>query len=162
MLIPYNYRFDEVKQVFVFNTDNDVRYEIEINQVGETYFPESLSLHQICYEISLNYCESLKAKQDERICLTVIKIVKSLLLKGYILLFICDSLDKKQKGRHRLFNQWFTKYGDQFEKSDIEVEDDESLYSLSWMLNPKQHDILHIQNIFQDSINEHIVCKNNT
>jgi len=160
--IPYDYRFDELKQVFVFNTDNGVTYEFEINQVGETYFPESLSLHQICYEISLNYYESLKTKQDERICLTVIRIVKSLLLKGYILIFICDSLDKKQKGRHRLFNQWFIRYGEMFEKHDIEVKEDNSLYYLSWMINPKQHDILLIQNIFQDSINEHIVCKNNT
>jgi hypothetical protein len=160
--IPYDYKFDELKQAFVFHTYNDVTYEIEINQVGETYFPESLLLHQICYEISLNYCDSLKTKQDERICLTVIRIVKSLLLKGYILLFICDSLDKKQKGRHRLFNQWFTQYGEMFEKHDIEVKADNALYYLSWMINPKQHDILLIQNIFQDSINEHIVCKNNT
>jgi hypothetical protein len=162
LLTPYKYKFDEERQAIVFITDNGIHYEIDITDVSTHYFSNHPSIRLACYDISLTIVNSVKSKNDPRVCLTVIDIVKKILTKGNIIVFTCDSADKRQKTRHRLFNQWFKEYGDNFEKHDIKIEDDMTCYYLSLIINPKQQDSLFIQKIFQNSINEYLIYKHNS
>lgn len=79
-------------------------------------------------------------------------------MKGAVIIFVCDSTDKRQKSRHTLFSKWFQQFGKGFEKYDVGIEDDMTTYYVSLLFDPKQHDRA-ILKIFKASIDEYVIYK---
>lgn len=157
-MTPYKWRFDK-KKGYVFLTENGFEYEVKIVEIGGIYFNNYPEIQSISYEFCFNAKNTEKIKYDERVSLTIVDITKALLRKGKIIMFVCDSIDKRQKSRHLLFQQWFKKYGNLFAKHDIELTDDEQTYYLSLLFDPKQNNSVLIEKAFQESINEYISYK---
>jgi len=134
---PYDWSFDKILGVFRFQGNNGADYEVALKEAGDVYFSNFPEIKSLSYEIAF---ESSRASShyDERVSLTIVEIVKAILQKGSIIIFVCESRDEKQNARHKLFANWFKKYGDGFEKYDFEF-DDERPYYLSLLLDANKH-----------------------
>jgi hypothetical protein len=111
--------------------------------------------YEFCFDITSH---RQKFPHDKRIALTIVTIIKEILLKGAVIIFVCDSTDKRQKSRHTLFSKWFQQFGKGFEKYDVGIEDDMTTYYVSLLFDPKQHDRA-ILKIFKASIDEYVIYK---
>jgi hypothetical protein len=161
--IPYEWHFDEEKSVIVFSTSNGRSFEIKTTPVGDIYFSNLPFAQSISYELCFDarHQEEQGLEHDQRISLTIVDIVSAILLKGRIIVFVCESIDKRQKSRHKLFKRWFKKYGDKFEKYDVKVRDDTTTHYLSLLFDPKQQPSdFSISRAFQKSIDEYASYKN--
>jgi hypothetical protein len=161
LLIPYEWRFDKDRDVIVFSTSNGLHYEVQTTLVGDIYFsnfPAAQSnSYEFCFDIKGEPPQKLK--YDKRIALTIIEIVRAILNKGSVIIFVCDSLDNRQKSRHTLFTKWFASYGEDFEKYDVSIEDDSTIHYVSLLFDPKQQNI-SISQVFQESLDEYASYKN--
>lgn len=161
LLIPYEWRFDENRGVIEFVTSNGCGYEVKTSLVGDVYFSNFPSVQSKSYEFCFDVKneKNQRNKHDKRVELTIVDIIRAILNKGSIIVFVCDSLDKRQKSRHTLFAKWFKEYGSGFEKYDVSIEDDMTTYYISLLFDPKQQDY-SISQAFQASISEYAGYKN--
>lgn len=61
--------------------------------------------------------------KDENVQKTLLTIIEAFFENDdHVLLYICDSLDKRQLARHRLFKTWFKKYEAEFYISDDVID----------------------------------------
>lgn len=134
MLIPYSYSFDRTLNAYTFNIKDGTKYQIVFYETGETYFSDYPNIKKLLYEISFSPDTRYRG-QDNRISITIVDIVQTVLRSGKIIMFVCDSADGKHKGRHKLFGTWFEKYGDGFEKYDNEILTDECNYYFSLIVD---------------------------
>lgn len=160
MQLPYSWSFDNTLKVYKFQSNNCSEYRVALYEVGEMYFSNYPAIKALSYEIAFEPSVP-PSRPDNKVSITIVDIVKSLLQDGKIITFICESVDGRQKSRHILFRNWFKKHGDGFQKYDLEICDDEHCYYLSLMLHTKKHSNgSTIFDVFQRAINEYSVIKN--
>lgn len=112
-LEPYDYEQEPgaKKYVFGFVTEQRVRYQI-IFTPTDYLFQNVPDLKWQTFEfiITLLYAPpGIKPAKDERVPVTVATIFKNFYkeLPEDVVIYICDSSDRRERARERLFNSWF-------------------------------------------------------
>jgi len=154
LLIPYDWSFDSSLASYTFQLKNGINYKVEIYTTGSLYFPNYSAIKNLLYEISVTPDQS-PTRHDNRVSITIVDIIKSILDNGKIIMFICDSSDGKDKGRRKLFDNWFKKYGNGFEKYDNEILSDECNYYISLLFAVEHPDKKIILNAFEQAKDEY-------
>lgn len=152
---PYDWSFDQTLQAYTFQNNQGVQYKVAFTDAS-VYFSAACPISISSYEIAFEPSQKI-SRHDSRVSLTIVDIVKTSLQNGNIIIFVCESKDDKQKGRHILFNNWFKKHGEGFKKYDAEMHDGQDCYYLSLMLAPHKYPDAeqHIFSAFQLAINEY-------
>jgi len=129
---PYSWSFNG--EFYSFQSKQGHEYKVALSPVGEIYFPMDGHIKPLAFEITFEPA-NIGSPHDGRVSTTIADMVKSFLCNGNIIIFICESSDSRQKGRYRLFGNWFKKYGDGFKKYDHEIFTDGCCYYLSLLLD---------------------------
>lgn len=142
---PYEFVFREDQ--YFFETDNKIKYRIEIKD-GSSYFIDFkpyLSVFELSIDLDSDIVDS-SAPYDSRTESTINQILINFFKEhSNCLIYVCDSADNRHHARNRKFNAWFNKFNNgSLEKHDInfETEGIEMLFSL----------ILHQKNPFREEI----------
>lgn len=107
----------------VFATEHDVQY-----LVGFEYDDTSLSFE--AYQLVIINTNNKKSPRDMKVKGTIVAIVESFFQDNKnVLLYICETGDRKQTMRSRLFEYWFSSYinKDMFVMVSGTVKDDEGI-----------------------------------
>ena len=147
MLTPYPIRR---------NDDGTISFTTEAGVVYTAAFLDA-SYHfddvQGVFEFNL-YPDGDVPRPDKRVGLTVIYILDIFFQDAdTVLLYICESLDKRHFARKRKFDSWFRQYGEAFEKHDYELQVEGTHILISLILkknNPRQQVLLQA---FQETYN---------
>ena len=139
MQTPYPIRRDSDGSIS-FITDSGIIYTATF--LDASYHFEDVSN---IYEFNL-YPNREASSTDSRVGLTVVYIIEIFFQNSQnVLLYICESLDRRHKARKRKFDGWFKRFAnDAFQKHDFElcVEDIEILISIILTKdNPNQNDL---------------------
>jgi hypothetical protein len=133
--LPYNYErdFEASGYSFGFVTLQKVRYIISFKPT-DYLFENVPDLKWKTYEFIISPVFiplGIKPKKDERIPVTVAAIFYSFYkeLPNDVVIYICDSSDRKERIRERLFNSWY-----------YDFKKDEPFMKLDIALDPKQPD----------------------
>lgn len=147
MSILQPYEFSLREDQYFFETDNKVKYRIEIKD-GSSYFIDFkpyLSVFELSIDLDSDAIDA-SVPYDARTQLTINQILIDFFNEhSNCLIYVCDSADGRHQARNRKFNSWFSKFNDgHLEKHDInlELEDTEMLFSL----------ILHQSNPFREEV----------
>lgn len=115
MCLPYRILLEN--DLALFTTEKEAKYLARFQMVPNI---EDDQLAGLIFDFSFWRDESActnKVKLDRRIKPTIQKLVSFFFEQGYynIMYFVCESLDKKQKGRKQLFDSWCGEYNKEFE-----------------------------------------------
>ena len=112
ILQPYNYVVRNNEYIFV--TDYGIQYSIEIED-GSAYFVSFkpyLSIYELSIDI-INVEQTLFAPFDRRTEITIFAILKVFFRdKTNSIIYVCDSVDGRHRGRSRKFDAWFQRNND--------------------------------------------------
>jgi len=159
LLTPYSWSFDSTLNAYTFRIKDGTKYHIVFYETGDAYFAAYPTIKKLLYEISFSPDARYRG-QDNRISITIVDIVQAILRSGKIIMFVCDSADRKEKGRHKLFGTWFEKYGDGFEKYDNEILTDECNYYCSLIIDTNHPNRSVILKAFEQANDEYSGYKN--
>ena len=133
ILLPYSFTYNNNK--YIFRTDNSVAYSVEFT-VGAHYFlnlPPHIPVFEFNVKV-LNIVDLLIQPYDERVEVTIVDILSTFFNNNKnSLIYVCDNLDKRQRGQRRKFDTWFNKSKTSLiEKYDVDfvTKDMEILASL--------------------------------
>ncbi len=151
LLHRYEYKIDKENGAYFFTTDYGLKYEV-------TFFSFDIALQDypeivdVLFEFGFDRKEKkIKVPRDGKIKHTILYIIASFFqsLPNAAIYYVCDSTDKSQIGRKKLFEKWFLEYektGDSlFEKYDYEPEaEDMDLFIsiIAMKTNPRLPQIL--------------------
>jgi hypothetical protein len=111
MSIPQPYSVTYRANKYFFETDNSVAYSVEFTD-GVHYFM-NLPPHIPVFEFNvtvINAVDSIGKPYDARIEATIVAILSTFFNDNKnSLIYICDNLDNRQRGRRRKFDGWFRK-----------------------------------------------------
>lgn len=147
----YNFRFfGGSDNVYSFNTDNQISYSIKFkpcDYIFEGRTPFYVPTFELVIEVAINETGK-NPPLDPRISFTVARIFSDFYQSnnGKVIIFICDSSDRRQEARRRKFNQWVELFkGNEYVKFDAEIIDP---------LGPIYHNsiILRTDNPYRDQI----------
>lgn len=145
--LPYNFR--RQGNSHRFQTDNGVYYNVEFSE-GSFYFsdfPDYLSVFEFSISV-ITLGDNISPPLDLRVEATVVAILENFLYNHEnSIIYTCETLDNRQKSRHRKFDMWFKQNTHallNLEKHDafITYEELEILSSL----------IVHKQNPYKDEL----------
>jgi hypothetical protein len=128
---------------------------------GEIYFSEYPDIINLLYEISFKP-DSQYSGQDNKVSITVVDIVQTVLRSGKVIMFVCESIDRREKARSKLFGTWFAKYGSGFEKQDMEILTDDCNYYCSLIVDANHSNKSTILKAFVQANDEYSAHKNAT
>lgn len=106
MLNPYPLRETD-SYSFEFTTQNNVEYKIYF--IDYSYMFEDYE-HITCpiYTFNIEIISGNSLVLDDRIKITVLKVVELFFLSiDNVVIYVCESLDKRQYARKRKFDMWF-------------------------------------------------------
>jgi Family of unknown function (DUF6169) len=109
ILQPYSvtYRADK----YYFETVNSVAYSVEFTE-GIHYFlylPPHIPVFEFNVRV-LSAVDVIGQPYDERVEVTIVEILSTFFENNKnSLIYVCDNLDKRQRGRRRKFDGWFKK-----------------------------------------------------
>jgi Family of unknown function (DUF6169) len=136
--------------LYSFLTDHEITYEVKFKPCdyifeGRTAF--YVPTFELVIELANNDTGN-KPPLDPRISVTVATIFADFfqLNDGKVIIYICDSSDRRQEARRRKFNQWVELFkGSEFVKFDTEIIDP---------IGPIYHNsiILRTDNPYRDQI----------
>lgn len=145
---PYNYSIlsDEI----VFKTDLGINYSC-LFVLDEATNHLGLNVESEVYHFLFfteNAGKDLLQKNDDRIHLTIVEILKDFFLKNPegIIIYFCDDKDAKGKARHNLFTQWVKRYNSPPRKTLVNLSVDDSGLHISLLLleNHKERKALKV------------------
>ena len=134
-LLPYD--FNKQGNSYRFLTDKNVYYNVQFTE-GSFYFagfPSYLSVFEFSISV-ISLGDNLTPPLDRRVETTVVSILKVFLSNhANSILYICETIDHRQRARYRKFDMWFNQNISELpelEKHDafITYEDLEFLSSL--------------------------------
>jgi Family of unknown function (DUF6169) len=144
---PYN--FNQQGNSYRFSTDKGGYYNVEFAE-GSFYFigfPPYLSVYEFSISV-ITLGDNLTPPFDNRVEATIVAIIQTFLSNHEnSIIYVCETIDQRQRARHRKFDMWFRqnhKMIPELEKYDtfITYEDLEFLSSL----------IVHKNNPFKDEL----------
>jgi hypothetical protein len=127
LLRPYNYKFDGVNS-YVFYTSSKQKYFFQFLDITELYYELNPALTSNVYEFFFFPEKKNKTKSDPRIAKTITMAITRMLKNNpnVIICFTCDSDDRKEDSRKRLFHKWFREFNTKnIVKLDKSVTSDE-------------------------------------
>jgi hypothetical protein len=152
--MPQTYNFEHIginNNEYAFVTSNELIYNIAFVK-ADFYFPEHLSFKQNVFELIIQLDESQKntrAIRDPKLPPTIAAIFLDFFYSNeHVVVFSCDTTDRKQAVRHRKFDDWFKQFNDDSFIKLNEIIDDienESQYFMSMILvntNPLKDEII--------------------
>lgn len=161
MLSPYSIVRNQELNAYTFFTKQGVEYRVAFHKTQGLYLASCPVISELVNEVSFEPVPSAtRFSHDNRVSITIVDIIKTALQSGKIVIFVCDSTDNKETQRRRLFNNWFTKHGNGFEKYDDEIRTDECNYYCSLLFDPICHNKADIKNAFLRDIDEYGSFKN--
>jgi hypothetical protein len=136
---------------YTFVTSNELIYNIAFVK-ADFYFPENSTFNQNVFELIIQLDESQKntrAVRDPKLPSTIAAIFLDFFYSNErVVVFSCDTTDRRQAVRHRKFDDWFKQFNDDSFIKLNEVIDDienESQYFMSMILvntNPLKDEII--------------------
>ncbi|MCU0341259.1 MAG: DUF6169 family protein, partial [Spirosomaceae bacterium] len=115
------------------------------------YFPENIEFNHNVFELVIKLVEDgeyARPQKDAKLPQTIAAIFFDFFSsRERVVVFSCDTTDRKQAARHRKFNDWYLRFNDDsFAKFDGIIEDtvNDSVYFLSMIIksdNPYKEDI---------------------
>lgn len=144
-IIPYPVQ-ENSDGTIVFTTDAGITYQVGFVDASYHFEGVQLAGSQV-FELSFYPIGSTgRLPQDIRVGLTIIYLLQIFFLDHEnVLLYVCESLDRKHHARKRKFDTWFNQFGTaDFEKFDYSfvVEDDSILVSAILSKQNSQRDEL--------------------
>ncbi|MDE7073671.1 MAG: hypothetical protein K2O69_01240 [Odoribacter sp.] len=96
-----------------------------------------------------------KAAKDERVRITILKILNDFFQSARnALLVVCDSCDKREKSRFRLFQKWYEAVVDsEIEKVDVSIDLEECTIYSSLLLSRNHPQADEVKNLFNEWVN---------
>lgn len=129
MVNPYLYEYSGGEDnSYIFVTDKEIVYEVMFRPSGYIFGVES-PYFEDTFELIIGILEKPQPEKpslDSRIPITIASIFKDFFhSREQLVVFVCDSSDKKEEARFRKFNRWFEYYrGVEFMKIDVLIPDD--------------------------------------
>ena len=112
--------------LFYFSTGYDLTYYVAFRNMSQDNYP----LNNL-YSLDFGEIDGKKGKNDSKISSTILEIIIKFLNNNpsLILHFLCESSDRRQLHRKRLFTRWFSicamdnwvKYDYDFENADYNI-----------------------------------------
>lgn len=127
MQSSYKLNRSHVQGMYQFTTDNDIKYLLYFKQVDSNV--ENIASSKLIsntLEFGFSPTSKKRTKKDPKIEQTIIGAIDAFFNKSNegILVYICDTDDKKQKFRQKLFIKWFDTYNKgQYVREYFEYED---------------------------------------
>jgi Family of unknown function (DUF6169) len=156
-LLPYN--FNQQGNSYRFLTDKEVYYNVQFVE-GSFYFtdfPPYFSLFEFSISV-ISLGDNLTPPLDRRVEVTVVNILKTFLSRHEnSILYVCETVDHRQRARYRKFDMWFNQNLDnlpELEKHDaiITYEDLEFLSSL--IVNKNNVHKIELVKLFFDQVHK--------
>jgi hypothetical protein len=126
---PYEYLFlGDSQNTYGFETDNSIVYEVKFKNTSYI-FDKQLDFPIIAFEFVILVAFNPTHKNpplDSKIPFTVAKIFKDFFEKvpEQVVIYICDSSDRRQATRKRKFDQWVDYFkGNDFVKINTTITD---------------------------------------
>jgi Family of unknown function (DUF6169) len=122
-LNPYSLTLTSANGAYSFQTDNGILYTVDFEDAS--YYIEGLSpLYQFSFYPKDFVGSKHKGKMDVRVRDTILTLLNQFFIdSSRSLIFICESLDSREKARFKLFDNWFKQFADgSLEKYDKEIE----------------------------------------
>jgi hypothetical protein len=146
LLSPYPLK-EHDEYSFEFVTDRGIRYTVYFLDYSSMFADYPGIGYQIfTFNIDVLTGNPNETSSDERIGLTILEVFNSFFQKSQnVAVYVCDSLDDRQRSRKRKFDRWFWKYNDGslLKEDDIAVIEGTEIYNSL---------ILHKQNEFLNEI----------
>lgn len=134
LLLPYKF-YQTKENTYFFDTSQGIKYLISFYTINN-FFPDYPGY---VFEFSFSP-ENKRAKNDKRISITIINILKQILEKPEnAIVFIYESSDNKQFARQKLFEKWFNYFGDGFQKYDAEIMIDDNITYYNSLITSTQN-----------------------
>lgn len=152
----YSVTVNETKDQYRFVTSMGYQYSVYFLLAKDDYFSDFPEIPNNIYLFGFSLLNSTSGNLpfDEKVAQTICSILLDFFQsKENIIIFICDSVDKKERQRSITFNKWFHKYQAEysFEKVDKVLEYDESnRYYLSLIFRYDNPD----KNIYLDAFSQ--------
>lgn len=135
---------------FFFDTTHGHRYFVRFTPAHYLFQPNCIPCKNT-FEVSFHHEKS--RTRDERVKHTIIHLILTFISehRGPIV-YVCDNLDKKERGRQRLFNRWFQQVqSNEFRHSSTTFEFEDytqivGIITFEWDLSAD--DYLHFLEIF--------------
>lgn len=134
----YKYFFEQGTNgpYFYFTTESALTYYVAFRNISQDGYP----LNNL-YSLDFGEIDGKKSKNDYKISSTILEIIIQFLKNDstLVLHFLCDSEDKRQLNRKRLFSRWFSicnlknwiKYDYDFDNAD---------YNISFIYNSEKYE----------------------
>ena len=133
--LPCRYKvvLDSKRNSYTFTTDSKAEYEILFTLDNGIFQGTELENGEI-YQIVINKIKDGSGGKDDEIKLTVYAVIEHFFSNtNRILIYSCDTGDKRHYARMRMFNIWYTKSDlrSEIKKIDEKIESDDLLYFTS-------------------------------
>lgn len=102
---PYNLEYLKNEDSMVFVSDNDVEFRV--------YFDREWQFKSVeAYYFGISNYQNKKTPRDPKVAKTIVSILTNFLEENEsCVLYMCETGDKKQSLRARLFSYWFSLWG---------------------------------------------------
>jgi hypothetical protein len=146
---PYNLTsYPELPYFFTFTTDRGIIYSCRFGNVPS--LSPLLGIYDLEVRDFLFYphypTKPFKKSRDERVFPTIMGMIEDYLESpDRVLIYVCDSSDKKEKARQKLFSDWHETVQDTILRHELEIEvDDDLTLECGVMVNKscKHHNII--------------------
>jgi hypothetical protein len=139
----YKVTFHELDNIYSFKTKNDIHYEVGFSS-AMSYFGGDDAKEYLgsIYNMSLFKKSTQREPFDAEVRNTVDVILQHFFLDiQKSLLYVCDTLDKKEYKRLMKFNKWYfdSRYKDNVAKMDESVTDQDGITYYSTLLFHNQN-----------------------
>lgn len=103
---PYKVTKNGTENSVTFYTDYGVKYLVGFDE-------DDTSLTFLCYQLVIVNANKKKSPRDKKLRDTIISIVENFFYENNeVMLYICETGDRKQAMRSRLFEYWYTHYSE--------------------------------------------------
>lgn len=143
LLCLYKVQIDDSKLVYNFKTKNDILYKVSFSD-ALSYFGEDSVENELgkVYSLAIEKISIQTEPFDPEVKNTVDCILQHFFLDTErSLLYVCDTLDKKEYKRLMKFNKWYfdSRYKDNVAKMDESVTDQDGITYYSTLLFHNQN-----------------------
>lgn len=149
-IAPYKVMAMESLNTYRFTTDYDV-------DIAISFDADEMLVSSESYQFNISNVNGKISPRDNKIRDTVIVIIENFFKRNQVaLLYICETGDKKQAMRNRLFESWFV-YANVQEKYTImvaDIEDEEGIENYAAIILRKDNpQFVEIVTEFTDTVN---------
>lgn len=134
LLNPYSF-FLNSDGTYQFETSNNCIYFANFRH-RNNYFVDEPLLEEFIYLFDFDTAST--SKHDPRIEITLVKLINTFFEKNEncALIFTCDISEELHRPRKIVFNKWFKKHNEIFEKYDYEIPGGDFQYYASLIVHP--------------------------